>query len=144
MTAMFYLIPAFIAVAALFTAYGVVRRTVEVRLAWHGGLTAEARCLRAYTTVNRDSDGRSTGSTWHHVYEFTTAAGAPVRFEERNGPATTLEGDVVTVHYTAARPKRATAFPPGSFGNEVKALLTLAFLGVVVAFCVTFVSTVPA
>jgi hypothetical protein len=144
MSAMFYLIPAVIALTALFTAYGVVRRTVEMRLAWRGGLTAEARCLRAYTTVNRDSDGHRTGSTWHHVYEFTTAAGAAVRFEERNGPATTLEGDIVTVHYTAARPQRATAFPPGGLGTEVRALLTIAFLGVVVAFCVTFVSTVPA
>jgi hypothetical protein len=143
MNAMFYLAPGMIAFLALCTAYGVVRRTVERRLAWRSGLTAEARCLRAYTTAHSDSEGRSNGSTWHHVYEYAAADGRSIRFEERNGPATTLEGDFVTVHYTAGRPQRATAFAPDSGTSEAKALLILAFLGVVVAFCVAFVSSVP-
>lgn len=141
MDAMFYVVPSLIAAVALCAAYGVVRRTVEMRLAWRSGLTAEARCLRAYTSANRDSDGRTTGSTWHHVYEYTAADGRTVRFEEQNGPATILEGDFVQVHYTAARPQRATAFRPDSGKSEAKALFTLAFLGAVVAFCVAFVSS---
>lgn len=142
--AMFYLVPGLIAVVALFAAYRTVRRAVEVRLAWRGGLTAEARCLRAYTTENRDSDGRGTGSSWHHVYEYTAADGRAVRFEEHHGPATTLEGDFVTVHYMAAHPERATAFAPGSASHEAKAFAMVAFLGVIVAFCVTFIASVPA
>lgn len=144
MTAMFYAVPALIAVTALCIAFGAVRRTVELRLAWRSGLTAEARCLRAYTTQNRDTEGRSAGSTQHHVYEFTPRGGQTVRFEERGGPATVLEGDIVVVHYTAARPRRATAIAPGGVANEARTLFTLAFMGAVVAFCVTFVASVPA
>jgi len=143
MSAMFYLVPGLIATLAVFTAYRTVRRAVEVRLAWRGGLTAEARCLRAYTTENRDSDGGHTGSTWHHVYEYAAADGRTVRFEEHHGSATRLEGDFVTVHYTAAHPQRATALAPGSVSHEAKALAVVAFLGVIVAFSIFFMASAP-
>ncbi|WP_329135203.1 DUF3592 domain-containing protein [Streptomyces sp. NBC_01476] len=131
-------VPALIAVMAVGTAYRVVRRAMELRAAWRSGLTAEARCLRAYRTHGEN------GSTRHHVYGFTTAEGLQVRFEERNGPATVVEGDYVTVHYTAARPGKATAIPPRGARTAASTVAALAFLGAVVAFCAVFVSLVPA
>ncbi|MFC4472728.1 hypothetical protein ACFPH6_51170 [Streptomyces xiangluensis] len=32
-----------------------------------------------------------------------------MRFDEEDGPSTTVEGDIVTVHYLPERPERATA-----------------------------------
>lgn len=142
MDVFFYLIPGLIAVGAASMAYGLLRRAGQVRAPWSSGLTAEARCLRAYTTQHSDSDGhRST--TWHHVYEFTTADGRATRFEERNGPATTLEGDFVTVYYTAARPQSATAVAPARVRLAVGAVAVLTFLGAIIAFCVFFIATFP-
>ncbi|MFF9623900.1 hypothetical protein [Streptomyces griseosporeus] len=51
-------------------------------------------------------------TTLHHVYESTTRDGRAVRFEEKNGPATVLEGDITTVWYVPDRPERATAHAP--------------------------------
>ncbi|MFF2508303.1 DUF3592 domain-containing protein [Streptomyces sp. NPDC058067] len=139
MQVFFVIVPVFIAAVALFMAVTLTRRSMQVRRAWASGLTAEARCLRAYTTTSRDSDGhRST--TQHHVYEFTPGGGQPVRFEEAYGPATTVQGDVVTVHYTADRPDRATAHAPTPVRATLTLLLLLGLLGFVVAFCVFFVA----
>lgn len=142
MTVFFYAVPALIALGALGIAYGSVRRTVQMRLAWRGGLTAEARCLRAYATASSHGDGHSSRSL-HHVYEYAAADGRPVRFEERGGPATTVEGDVVVVHYRAERPEQATAFPPGYGRSTVGVLATLVFTGFVVAFSVAFAVSFP-
>ncbi|NEB04743.1 DUF3592 domain-containing protein [Streptomyces sp. SID13726] len=137
---LFYLAPGLIMVMALGMAYGVLRRWSRLRGAWNSGLTAEARCLRTYTTTSGGGDSM-VSTTLHHVYEFTTQDGRVVRFEEEGGPGSTVEGDIVTVHHTAGEPVVATAHAPGRTQHAVGVFGTLAFLGVVVAFCVGFMVT---
>lgn len=112
MEAFFYIVPSVMIVGAMFGAFGVVRRSRRVTRAWGGGLTAEARCLRSYATTSGGGGDTSVHTTLHHVYEFTTREGRTVRFEEANGPGTTIEGDIVPVHYAADRPEEATAKAP--------------------------------
>lgn len=138
---MFYAVPAFIAAVVIAMAVKVIRRSLQMRQAWASGLTAEARCLRTYTTTSRHSDSRHITTTLHHVYEFTPSAGRPVRFEEVNGPATTIEGDFVTVHYTADRPENATAHAPNPLKNAASMMGLLCFFGVMLALCVFFMVT---
>jgi hypothetical protein len=137
MEALFYIAPLLIIAFVALGATAVIRRARQVGSAWRSGLTAEARCLRTYTTT---SDGGDTmvSTTLHHVYEFTTHEGRTVRFEEQNGPGTTLEGDIVTVHYVAEHPERATAHAPARGKLAAMTGCTLLFLGVIVAFCVVF------
>ncbi|MEW2389665.1 DUF3592 domain-containing protein [Streptomyces venezuelae] len=137
---MFYALPGIIAVGVLFMAAQVVRRSTQLSRAWNSGLTAEARCLRTYTTTSGSDDSVST--TLHHVYEFLTHEGRSVRFEEEDGPATTVEGDIVTVHYTAESPEAATAHAPRPFAMAAGTVAMLCFLGLMLAFCVFFMTTV--
>ncbi|NEB76726.1 hypothetical protein G3I40_16065 [Streptomyces sp. SID14478] len=137
MDLIFTLVPTLIACGALAMGFVVVRRSLRLRAAWRGGLTAEARCLRAYTTR---SGGDHPSTTQHHVYEFTARDGRTVRIDEPGGPAMTVQGDVVLVHYTAEHPEHATAHAPRPFANLAGTVLVLAVLAVVVAFCVFFVS----
>ncbi|MFF0018763.1 hypothetical protein [Streptomyces sp. NPDC005374] len=141
MDAFFYLLPGLIMAGAVFAGYRVLRRWLQIRSAWNSGLTAEARCLRAYTTTHGGSGDTRVRTTLHHVYEFTTRDGQVVRFEEEDGPGTTVEGDIVTVHHTAGPGIVATAQAPGSARHAVAAFGTLVVLGVVVVFCVGFMVT---
>jgi hypothetical protein len=141
MDAMFYAVPGLIMAAALFLAYRVVRRSLQLRSAWTSGLTAEGRCLRMFTTTHGGGHDTSVRTRLHHVYEFTTRDGRLVRFEEEDGPATVVEGDIVTVYYTEGREVAATAQRPNPVKNVAGALGVLAFLGVVVVFCVGFMVT---
>ncbi|WP_448322182.1 hypothetical protein [Streptomyces sp. CO7] len=134
---MFYVVPAIIGAVALAMAVKVVKGYVSLRQAWSSGLTAQARCLRTFTTTSGTSDGPVT-TTLHHVYEFTPAAGVPVRIEEQDGPATTLEGDVVTVYYSVDRPEKATSQAPGTGRSTAGLVVSLVFIGAVLAFCVFF------
>ncbi|MDG4858433.1 hypothetical protein P8605_09765 [Streptomyces sp. T-3] len=136
---MFVVIPLFIMGVAILVGVKTVLRALQLRSAWRSGLTAEARCLRFYTTTRRHDDHVTT--TRHHVYEFTTRDGRLVRFEEENGPGTIIEGDIVPVHYTAEHPERATARPPSPVGNLAGTAGTLAFVAVMIAFCVFFMTT---
>ena len=138
MEALFYLVPLLMIALAVFGAIKVIRRSREVNSAWSSGLTAEARCLRTYTTTSGGGD-TMVSTTLHHVYEFTTREGRTVRFEERNGPGTTLEGDIVTVHYAADNPERATAHAPARGKLAAGTGCVLAFLGVFVTFCLLFI-----
>lgn len=137
----FYAVPGLIIVVVLLAAARVVRRSLELRSAWNSGLTAEARCLRTYTTTSGGAGDTSVSTTLHHVYEFTTREGRSVRFEEANGPATTVEGDIVTVHYTAGRPEKATAYAPSPVKAAAGTIGMLVFFGVIVAFCIGFMVT---
>jgi len=137
----FYAVPSLIMAGALAMAVKVVHRALQLRNNWNSGLTAEARCLRTYTTTSSGGENSVSTTTLHHVYEFTTREGRPVRFEEANGPRTTVEGDIVTVHYAAARPERATAQPPAPGKVVAGTVGTLVFLSVIVAFCVGFMVT---
>ncbi|WP_415952254.1 DUF3592 domain-containing protein [Streptomyces sp. KLOTTS4A1] len=133
----FYAVPLLMMAIAAAAAVGILRRARRMRAAWASGLTARARCLRTYATT-RGGNNRTT--TQHHVYEFVARDGRPVRFEEADGPAMTVEGDIVTVHYTAEHPEHATACPPRSGLLSGQVLGVLIVLGVVVAFCVFFMS----
>ena len=142
MDAFFYIIPVVIMTVIAFMAYRVLHRWLQIRSAWNSGLTAEARCLKAFTTVSR-STGEHSGvrTTIHHVYEFNTHDGRAIRFEEEDGPMTTVEGDFVTVHYTDGPNVVATAHKPGHLKQAAASLGLLAFLGVAFAFCVGFMVT---
>lgn len=141
MDAFFYLIPGLILAGVLYMAYRVLRRWFQVRRAWGSGLTAEARCLRTYTTVSGGHGDTSVHTTLHHVYEFTARDGRVIRFEEEGGPGTTVEGDFVTVHYAEGREVVATAHAPGQVKQAAAAIGILAFLGVAAVFCVGFMVT---
>ena len=138
MEALFYVVPVLMIVLVLFGAGAVIRRSRRVNSAWSSGLTAEGRCLRTYTTTSGGGD-TMVSTSLHHVYEFTTREGRTVRFEERNGPGTTLEGDIVTVYYAADHPEQATAHAPARGKLAAGAGCALVFFGVIVAFCVVFI-----
>jgi hypothetical protein len=137
----FYALPSLILAVVLFGAYRVVRRSLQIRSAWNSGLTAEARCLRMFTTTHGGAGDTSVHTTLHHVYEFTARDGRVVRFEEENGPATTVEGDFVTVHYAEGHEVVATAKAPGRAKLAASTIAILAFLGVAAVFCVGFMVT---
>ncbi|WP_328747729.1 DUF3592 domain-containing protein [Streptomyces sp. NBC_00285] len=141
MDAFFYIIPVLIMAGALFGAYRVVRQWLQMRKAWNSGLTAEARCLKMFTTVHGGANDTSVRTTVHHVYEFTARDGRAVRFEEEDGPATRLEGDFVTVYYAEGADVVATAQEPRRAKHAAATFGVLAFLGVIVAFCVGFMVT---
>ncbi|WP_254643743.1 hypothetical protein [Streptomyces sp. BV286] len=141
MDLMFYAVPGLIMAVALFVSVRVVRRALDLRRVWNSGLTAEARCLRTYTTTSGGSGDSSVHTTLHHVYEFTARDGRAVRFEEEDGPGTTVEGDIVVVHYAEGEMVKATARPPGHVRNTASTVALLAFLAVVVVFCVGFMTT---
>ncbi len=138
MDVFFYVIPGLIMAVALFMAYRVVHRSLQMRSAWNSGLTAQARCLRSYTTVSGGGRDTAVRTTLHHVYEFTARDGRLVRFEEEGGPGTTVEGDLVTVYYAEGARVVATAHAPGRIKQAAGALGMLVFLGVVVVFCFGF------
>lgn len=138
MDAIFYAAPGLIMAVALLAACRVVRRSLQLSSAWNSGLTAEARCLRMFTTTHGGANDTSVRTRLHHVYEFTARDGRSVRFEEEDGPATVLEGDFVTVYYTEGREIAATARKPSPVKNAAGTLGILAFLGVIVVFCIGF------
>ncbi|GHI07450.1 hypothetical protein AQI88_20320 [Streptomyces cellostaticus] len=137
MEAFFYIVPAIMIAIVLFAACNVLGRSHEISRAWESGLTAEARCLNAYTTTSGGGQ-TSVSTTLHHVYEFTTREGRAVRFEEQNGPSTIVQGDIVTVHYAADRPEKATAKPPAPGKLAAGTGCLLAFFAVFAAGCIAF------
>jgi hypothetical protein len=141
MDVIFYVVPGLIMAVAVFMAYRVVRRWLQIRGAWNSGLTAEGRCLRAYATVGGGHGDTSVRTALHHVYEFITRDGRVIRFEEEGGPGTIVEGDYVTVYYADGRQVVATAQPPSRAKHAAATFGILAFLGVVVVFCAGFVVT---
>ncbi|MFE1880279.1 DUF3592 domain-containing protein [Streptomyces diastatochromogenes] len=135
----FYAVPTLIIAVCGSAAYLLVRRARRLGRTWAQGLTAEARCLRMYTTTSGGGGDTSVRTTVHHVYEFTTREGRTVRFEEEDGPATVLEGDFVTVRYLPEQPQQATALPPSRGKLAFSTGFGLTFLGVVTTFCVGFI-----
>lgn len=141
MDLMFYAVPSLILAGVLFMAYRVLQRSLQIRSAWNSGLTAEARCLRVFTTMHGGGNDTSVRTTLHHVYEFTARDGRTVRFEEEDGPATNLEGDIVTVFYAEGDRVVATAKTPSRGKLAASTVGILAFLGVAVVFCIGFMVT---
>ena len=138
---MFYAVPGLIMAGTVFVAVRVIRRALQLRRAWNSGLTAEARCLRTYTTTSGGSGDSSVRTTLHHVYEFTARDGRAIRFEEEGGPGTTVEGDIVVVHYAEGEAVKATAQAPSHVRNTASTVGILTFLSVVLVFCVGFMVT---
>ncbi|MET8767638.1 DUF3592 domain-containing protein [Streptomyces sp. NPDC004658] len=134
----FYAVPSLMIAGFACAAYLLVRRARRLRRTWTHGLTAEARCLRMFTTTSGGGGDTSVRTTVHHVHEFTTREGRTVRFEEEGGPATVLEGDFVTVRYLPELPQRATALPPTPGRLAVGTGFGLVLLGVAGSFCVGF------
>lgn len=133
----FYTVPALIMAGATLMAVAVVHRSLAMGRAWNSGLTAEARCLRSYTTISGGGD-TSVSTTLHHVYQFMTRDGRTIRVEESNGPATVVEGDIVTVHYAAERPQQATAHAPHRGLLAAGTVSVLVICAVVVLICIGF------
>ncbi|WP_308437438.1 hypothetical protein [Streptomyces lacrimifluminis] len=135
---MFYVVPTFIIVVAVLMAAVVIRRVLRMRRAWNSGLTAEARCLRTYTTTSGGSGDSSVRTSLHHVYEFVARDGRTVRFDEPHGPGTVIEGDYVTAFYSEGPQINATAHRPSPVRHGLALVAVLGFLGVVVVFGVGF------
>ncbi|MEV5983492.1 DUF3592 domain-containing protein [Streptomyces sp. NPDC052051] len=141
MDTVFYVIPNLIVVGALVVAARVVARSLQLRNNWTSGLTAEARCLRTYTTTSHsDPSTRVARTTRHYVYGFTTRDGREISFEEANGPGAEV-GDSVTVHYTATRPDRATAYAPAPGKALVGIVGMVMLVAILIAFCVAFMAS---
>ncbi|KOG36041.1 DUF3592 domain-containing protein [Streptomyces resistomycificus] len=140
MQAFFFVMPPLLIIGIVgVAAYAVIRRAQVVSSAWNSGLTAQARCLRAYTTTSGGGN-TSVHTTLHHVYEFVTREGRVVRFDEGGGPRTTVEGDIVIVHYAAHHPERATAKAPARGQLAASTGCLLALLGTIAVFCLGFMA----
>lgn len=141
MEAVFYLVPSLMLAIAAGAAFTLIRRARRINQAWTSGLSAQARCLRVYSTTRGGlGEDHRMRTTLHHVYEFTAQDGRTVRFEEENGPGTVIEGDLVTVRYTPGHPEQATAKPPQQGRLLAESGCFLAFLGVFAAACVAFMA----
>ncbi|MDX3310770.1 DUF3592 domain-containing protein [Streptomyces sp. NPDC054884] len=138
MEAFVYIVPSIMIAIVLFAAYKTLDRTRQVRAAWDSGMTAEGRCLRAYTRTSGGGGDSSVSTTLHHVYEFTTRDGRAYRFDEAGGPATVIEGDIVTVFYTPDHPEGATARRPSRGRLAAGTGCMLAFFAVFIASCIGF------
>ncbi|MEU8589563.1 DUF3592 domain-containing protein [Streptomyces sp. NPDC048664] len=135
----FYLVPTLMIAGVGYAAFRLIRRARRISRTWAQGLTAEARCLRTYTTTSGGGD-TAVRTRVHHIYEYTSCEGAQVRFEETGGPATVLEGDCVTVRYLPAHPQQATAIPPSRGRLAAESGCLLAFLGLIIIFCLGFLA----
>ncbi|WP_129308976.1 DUF3592 domain-containing protein [Streptomyces sp. L2] len=141
MELIFYVLPIFMIVGMVAMATVMLRRSQQIGRAWENGLTAQGRCLRTYTTTS-GGGSTSVSTSLHHVYEFTTLDGRPVRFDEAHGPATVVEGDLVTVHYLPDHPEQATAHAPARGKLAASTGCVVAFFGVGIAFCLGFMAVV--
>ncbi|MDH6626640.1 hypothetical protein M2271_004457 [Streptomyces sp. LBL] len=143
MEAFFYVVPLLMIGLVSYAAVTVTRRARDISSAWSSGLTAQARCLRTYTTTSGGGE-TAVSTVLHHVYEFATREGRVVRFDETGGPGTTIEGDVVTVHYAADRPERATAKAPAPGKLAAGTGCLLAFFAVIILICLGFMAVAHA
>ncbi|MFJ9814437.1 DUF3592 domain-containing protein [Streptomyces sp. NPDC101151] len=140
MELLFYAVPGIMIAFLVYAAYLLIRRARRISRIWQHGLTAEARCLRSYTTTSGGGGDTSVHTTLHHVYEFTTRDGRTVRFDEGNGPSTIVEGDFVTVRYLPEFPERATALPPSRGKLAFGTGCGVVFIGMAITFCVVFIA----
>ncbi|MBG0827017.1 DUF3592 domain-containing protein [Planomonospora sp. ID67723] len=105
-----------------------IRRRRVVRV----GERTTARCIRSHRPAHPAST-RSSGpprSRQRFVLEFRGPDGGLVRFEDDSTPATTREGDELTVAYLPARPERAVVVIGDEQTNWAEPVQMLA------AFCV--------
>ncbi|MEV7386700.1 MULTISPECIES: DUF3592 domain-containing protein [unclassified Streptomyces] len=137
MEAVFYILPGIFLVVGVLGVVKTLRRSSRISRVWRHGRTAEARCLRSYTTTSGGGE-MSVTTTLHHVYEFRTAEGQVVRFNEASGPSTVIEGDFVTVYYLPEDPSGATAQPPAQGKLAAGTGCLVAFFTVFILFSLGF------
>ncbi|MEV5491156.1 DUF3592 domain-containing protein [Streptomyces bobili] len=135
MEALFNVVPVLLIALAVYAAVVLLRRSRQVSAAWSRGDTVQARCVRSYTTTSGGGDS-TVRTTLHHVYEFTARDGHVIRFDEEGGPSTTVEGDLVTVHYLPERPQQATAKAPARGRLAASTGAAMLFLAVFIGFAV--------
>ncbi|MGW0903234.1 hypothetical protein [Streptomyces sp. NPDC002853] len=109
-------------------AFAITRRTRQRRVAWESGLTAPARVVRAWVTVQMVNNV-ARRVQWHE-YDFTTADGLAVRFKESGGPAGREPGVEALVYYAGDEPDQATASEPQPGKDTFATVLGLGVLGV--------------
>ncbi|MEU8716473.1 DUF3592 domain-containing protein [Streptomyces sp. NPDC048663] len=138
--AFFYVIPGLFVVGGVYGVIRTLKRSRRISRTWRHGRTAEARCLRVYTTTSGGGEDSAVRTTLHQVLEFTTAEGRTVRIDETDGPSTVVEGDFVTVYYLPESPELATGQPPAqrklAVGTGCLVLFLLVFVGFAVAFMI--------
>ncbi|MFF3989034.1 DUF3592 domain-containing protein [Streptomyces sp. NPDC001797] len=137
--AFFYIIPGIFVVGGVLGLYRTLKRSSQISRTWRHGRTAEARCLRSYTRTSGGGGDTSVTTTLHHVYEFTTAEGRVVRFDEASGRSTVVEGDFVTVYYLPEHPEGATSRPPAQGRLAVGTGCSVAFFVVFIGFALAFI-----
>ncbi|MCX4762408.1 DUF3592 domain-containing protein [Streptomyces sp. NBC_01275] len=135
MAVLIYVVPSLVIALVLFGMAWMIRAARRTHQAWNG-LTAQARCLRTYTTTSGGGGDSSVTTTLHHVFEFATHDGRTVRFKEDDASSTVLEGDVVTVYYAPDRPEEATAEPPSVGKLVARTGCGLLFLSPFIAACI--------
>ncbi|MEU4097739.1 DUF3592 domain-containing protein [Streptomyces sp. NPDC026673] len=135
---LFTLVAVLITLVPLVIAVRAGRRLLWIRRAVHGGLRAEGRCVRVYTTVGSTGEG-PTHSRQHFVFAFRTADGRDVRFEDPGAPGTTIEGDHLTVAYVPEAPERALVVPAGYRVPYGQLALTFLFLAIFIVLGIVLV-----
>ncbi|MER7836852.1 DUF3592 domain-containing protein [Streptomyces sp. NPDC096040] len=141
MQAFFYVLPGIFVVLGVLGMVKTLRRSRRISRTWRHGRTAEARCLRAYTTTSGGGE-TAVSTTLHHVLEFTTAEGRAVRIDERGGLSTVVEGDFVTVYYLPESPEKATAQPPARGRLAASTGCAVVFFAVFIGFALAFMISV--
>ncbi|MFE5032928.1 DUF3592 domain-containing protein [Streptomyces sp. NPDC056683] len=139
MEAFFYILPGIFVVVGVLGLYKTLKRSSQISRTWRHGRTAEARCLRSYARTSGGAGDMPVTTTLHHVYEFTTAEGRVVRFDEASGRSTVVEGDFVTVYYLPERPEGATSRPPAQGRLAVGTGCSVAFFVVFIGFALAFI-----
>ncbi|MGB8942670.1 MAG: DUF3592 domain-containing protein [Streptomyces sp.] len=124
----FHILFPLLIVLMVWAAYAIVRRTRQRRAAWESGLTAQARVVRAWVTVQMVNNV-ARRIQWHE-YDFTTADGLTVRFKEAAGPASRVPGDATLVYYAGDEPDKATASEPQPGKDMFGTVFGLGVLGV--------------
>lgn len=83
MDAVFHILFPALILVLIWAGYAIVRRSNERQAAWRSGLTAQARVVRAYVTV-QVVNNIARRIQWHE-YDFTTADRRAIRFKESGG-----------------------------------------------------------
>ncbi|WP_432133204.1 MULTISPECIES: hypothetical protein [unclassified Streptomyces] len=122
-------------------AIAIVRRTRQRRAAWESGLTARARVVRAWVTTQMVNNV-ARRVQWHE-YDYTTHAGAAVRFKESGGPNGRAVGEEVLVYYAPDAPDRATASEPQPGKDTAAMIFWLVILLGAAAYALHFWATMP-
>ncbi|WP_237519048.1 DUF3592 domain-containing protein [Streptomyces sp. SID5910] len=132
MTGLFHITMVALLALLAWGSVALVRRTRQRREAWESGLSAQARVVRAWTTVQMVNNV-ARRVQWHE-YDYTTQDGRAVRFKETQGPRDRVEGDTVLVYYSAQQPEKATASAPQPGKDNTVMVIWLAIMGACAVF----------